>query len=154
MWLSLLATCAVLAVSGCKTADALKPTSKFTQGYVIDEEALELVPPGSSREQVLLALGTPSTTATFDNEAFYYISQTRVRPVAFMNARVVDRQILAVYFDQEGKVTNIAKYGLEDGRVVNFLSRTTPTGGRETSFLGQMLSGLASGAPPVGMPGR
>ena len=154
IWLSLLASAALLSVAGCKTAETLNPSSRITQGYVIDEEALEMVPPGSSREQVLLALGTPSTTATFDNEAYYYISQTRVRPVAFMNPRIVDQRIMAVYFDEEGQVTNIAQYGMQDGRVIDFLSQTTPTGGREQSFLGQMLSGLAGGSPPVNLPGR
>src|SRR5690606_8549722 len=82
--ISLLAVSA--ALSGCntsKTFAGLKPGETITQGYVIDQEAMDLVPVGSSREQVVLALGTPSTTATFDNEVLYYISQTRKRPVAF-----------------------------------------------------------------------
>ena len=73
---------AVAAISGCnssKTFAGLTPGETLTQGYVIDQQSIDLVPVGSSREQVLLALGTPSTTATFDNEAFYYISQTRKR---------------------------------------------------------------------------
>jgi outer membrane protein assembly factor BamE (lipoprotein component of BamABCDE complex) len=51
----------------------------LTQGYVIDPQAIDSVPIGSSREQVLWRLASPSTTATFDNEVFYYISQTRKR---------------------------------------------------------------------------
>jgi outer membrane protein assembly factor BamE (lipoprotein component of BamABCDE complex) len=82
--------------------EALKPGETLTQGYVVDPQALETVPVGSSREQVLLALGTPSTTATFDNEVFYYISQTRVRPVAFINRRIVNLRFLAVYFGVYG----------------------------------------------------
>ena len=84
-----LAVAAAMALSACST-DALNPRETITQGYVADEQALELVPVGSSREQVLLALGTPSTTATFDNEVFYYISQTRVRQAAFMKSKLVD----------------------------------------------------------------
>ena len=76
------------------------------------------MPVGSSREQVLLALGTPSTTATFDNEVFYYISQTRTRPVAFMKPKLVDQRILAVYFDEDGRVDQLANYGCKDGKVV------------------------------------
>ncbi|MDI6838951.1 MAG: outer membrane protein assembly factor BamE, partial [Rhizobiaceae bacterium] len=51
-------------LSGCKTSEV------FHNGYIVDEAALDLVPEGSSREQVLLSLGTPSTTATFDGEVF------------------------------------------------------------------------------------
>ena len=143
--LSLLA--AAVALSGCntsKTFAGLKPGETLTQGYVIDQESIDLVPVGSSREQVLLALGSPSTTATFDNEVFYYISQTRRRPVAFMNAKVVDQRVLAVYFNKEGRVENIANYGLKDGKVFDFISRTTPTGGKDQNFLGQMLSGVGN----------
>ncbi len=138
-------------LSGCTSA-SLSPSETLTQGYVIDEQALELVPEGSSREQVLLALGSPSTSATFDNEVFYYISQKRVRPVAFMNARLVDQQVMAVYFNEDGRVEQIAHYGLKDGKVFDFVSRTTPTGGKDQGFVGQLLSGLSGGKPPAGGP--
>ena len=138
---------AVPALSACntsKTFAGLKPGETFTQGYVIDQQSLDLVPQGSSREQVLLALGTPSTTATFDTETFYYISQTRKRNAAFMKARLVDQRVLAVYFGADGRVTNIANYGLQDGKVFDFISRTTPTGGKDQNFLGQILAGGSS----------
>ena len=138
---------AAAALSGCntsKTFAGLKPGETLTQGYVIDQQSIDLVPVGSSREQVLLALGSPSTTATFDNEVFYYISQTRRRPVAFMNAKVVDQRILAVYFNAEGRVENIANYGLKDGKIFDFISRTTPTGGKDQNFLGQIISGAGN----------
>jgi outer membrane protein assembly factor BamE (lipoprotein component of BamABCDE complex) len=135
---------AAVALSGCntsKTFAGLKPGETLTQGYVIDQQSIDLVPVGSSREQVLLALGSPSTTATFDSEVFYYVSQTRRRPVAFMNAKIVDQRILAVYFGQDGRVENIANYGLKDGKVFDFISRTTPTGGKDMNFLGQLMAG-------------
>lgn len=138
---------ALAPLAGCTSA-SLNPSETLTQGYVIDEQALELVPVGSSREQVLLALGSPSTTATLDNEIFYYISQKRVRSVAFMNPTLVDQRVLAVYFGADGRVTSIANYGLQDGKVFDFISRTTPTGGKDTTFIGQLLSGVSGGAPP------
>ena len=139
---SLLIAAAVLG--GCntsKTFAGLKPGETLTQGYVIDQQSIDLVPVGSSREQVLLALGSPSTTATFDNEVFYYVSQTRKRPAAFMNPKIVDQRILAVYMGKDGRVENIANYGLKDGKVFDFISRTTPTGGKDQNFLGQLMTG-------------
>lgn len=128
---------ALVVLSGCQTAQV------YNQGYIIDEQALSLVPVGSSREQVLLALGSPSTKATFGNEVFYYISQKRVRPVAFMQPRLVDQRVLAVYFGSNNTVERIANYGLQNGRVFDFISRTTPTGGRDQSFLGSILAATA-----------
>lgn len=138
-----------LVLAGCNTVSTLTPGETLTQGYVIDEKALELVPVGSSREQVLLALGTPSTTATFDNEVFYYISQTRRRSAAFMKPKLVDQRVLAVYFGPDGRVKQIAHYGLQDGKVFDFISRTTPTGGRDQNFIAQMITGVASGQMPM-----
>ncbi len=141
----------VALTAGCSSSGDLNPRQSFTQGYVIDEQMLELVPVGSSREQVQLALGTPTTTATFDNETYYYISQTAVRNVAFQNPRVVDRRILAVYFGDDNRVSNIAHYGLQDGRVFDFISRTTPTSGRDINFIQGLITGLGSGRPPASL---
>lgn len=146
---------AVAAVAGCNSSDTLNPSSRgpgetFVQGHIIDADARAQVPVGSSREQVLLAFGTPSTTATFDNEVFYYISQTRRRGVAFANKRLIDQRVLAVYFGQDSRVQNIAEYGMQDGKVFDFISRTTPTGGREQNFLQQLLAGVGKGTTSLG----
>lgn len=144
---------ALLALSACNnTAQTLNPREVISQGYVLDEQSLELVPPGSSREQVILALGSPTTTATFDNEVLYYISQKRVRSAAFAQARLVEQRILAVYFGPDNRVASIANYGLQDGKVFDFISKTTPTGGKDLTFLGQLLAGVGK-APPSGVLG-
>ena len=114
------------------------------QGYVQDERSLSLVSEGSSREQVLLALGTPSTTATFDAEVFYYISQRRERTFAFQNLALKDQKVLAVYFGGEGTVERVANYTLKDGKVFDTISRTTPTAGKDQTFLQQVIVGSLS----------
>ena len=107
----------------------------FQRGYVLPDGALEQIPLGASQEQVLLVLGTPSTVATVSGEAFYYISQRSERAVAFMPQEVVDQRVVAVYFDKKRRVERLANYGLKDGKIFDFVSRTTPTGGTELSYL-------------------
>ena len=151
---ALLAGTAILvavALAGCNTASTLNPSETLTEGYVLDQGALDSVPVGSSREQVLLALGTPSTTATFDNEVFNYISQKRYRAAQFMKPKIIERQILAIYFNKDGKVEHIANYGLKDGKLFDFVSRTTPTGGKDQTFLGQIIQGVSKA--PTSLPG-
>ena len=145
----LLRTAAIVAfaagAAACNSASGIRfsPITTNTQhGYVISDIAIEQVPVGSSKDQVLIALGTPSTTADFGGEAYYYISQTRRQSAAFLPDRVVDQQVVAVYFDGDEKVTQIANYGMKDGKVFDFVSRTTPTGGRDESFVQQVLSGV------------
>lgn len=114
----------------------------FTRGQVITSQQLEQVPVGSSREHVLLALGTPTTTGLADGEALYYISQTSSRSFAFQRPAVKDRRILVVYLDDKNEVREIAEYGLKDGKVFNYLTRRTPTGGKDLAFISQVLGGL------------
>lgn len=110
-------------------------SESFQKGYILQPGALEQIPIGASQDQVLIVLGTPSTVATLNGEVFYYISQRSERPVAFMNQRVVDQRVIAVYFDKNRQVQRLANYGMQDGRIFDFISRTTPTSGQELSYL-------------------
>jgi outer membrane protein assembly factor BamE (lipoprotein component of BamABCDE complex) len=110
-------------------------SEQFQKGYILPNGALEQIPIGASQDQVLLVMGTPSTVATLNGEVFYYISQRSERPVAFMQQRVVDQRVIAIYFDQKRQVRRIANYGLQDGKIFDFISRTTPTSGQEMSYL-------------------
>jgi outer membrane protein assembly factor BamE (lipoprotein component of BamABCDE complex) len=129
------ALAAGVALSGCVGEN-------LSRGYVPAQNAVEQVSVGDYREEVLIALGTPSTTADFGGEVFYYISQTANRPVAFMNTSVVDQRVLAVYFDENGQATQVADYGLQDGQIFDFVTRTTPTAGKDFSFLSQLFQGV------------
>ena len=80
-------------------------------------------------------MGTPSTVATLNGEVFYYISQRSERPVAFMNHRIIDQRVIAIYFDKNRQVRKLANYGLQDGKIFDFISRTTPTSGQELNYL-------------------
>ncbi len=119
--------CAVLG--GCITGE------QFQKGYILPPGALEQIPIGASQDQVLIVMGTPSTVATLNGEVFYYISQRSERPVAFMNQKVVDQRVIAIYFDKNRQVQRLANYGLQDGKIFDFISRTTPTSGQELSYL-------------------
>jgi outer membrane protein assembly factor BamE (lipoprotein component of BamABCDE complex) len=109
-------------------------TQTYQHGYVIAEGALEQIPLGATQEQVLIVLGTPSTVATISGEVFYYISQ-RAEQTAFLPQKVIDQRVVAVYFDKNRRVQRLANYGLQDGKVFDFISRKTPTAGQELSYL-------------------
>jgi outer membrane protein assembly factor BamE (lipoprotein component of BamABCDE complex) len=133
-----LAMAGALMLGACSSVEQVQ-----TRGYMVSQSALDQVPVGSSREQVQLVLGTPSTTATIDGEVYYYISSTERRAMRFMKPQTVDQRVLAVYFDKDRRVSRIANYGLQDGQVFDFISRKTPTSGVEKNFVSQLL-GLLS----------
>ncbi len=122
----------------------------FNNGPVITQDQLDLVPVGSSQEQVLLALGSPSTTGQFGADVFYYISQKRAKRYEFEKPKLIDQRVLSVYFNDEQTVDRIANYGLQDGRVFDFITRTTPTSGEDFTFLRQVLTGKASPSSILG----
>jgi outer membrane protein assembly factor BamE (lipoprotein component of BamABCDE complex) len=129
-----LAAAIALLAGGCFT-------NVYQRGYQLDEAALEQIPVGASQDQVLLVLGTPSTIATVSGEVFYYISQKTQR-TAFLKPEILDQRVLAVYFDENRRVSRIANYGLQDGKIFDFISRTTPTGGEELGLIRQLFRGL------------
>jgi outer membrane protein assembly factor BamE (lipoprotein component of BamABCDE complex) len=117
-----------LTLAGCFS-------EQFQKGYILPENALGQIPIGASQDQVLLVLGTPSTVATVNGEVFYYISQRSERPVAFMQQQVTDQRVIAVYFDKNRNVERLANYGIQDGKIFDFVSRTTASGGQDMSYL-------------------
>jgi outer membrane protein assembly factor BamE (lipoprotein component of BamABCDE complex) len=124
----------------------------YQRGYVIPEGALQQIPLGASQEQVLIVLGTPSTVATVSGEAFYYISQRTEKAVAFLPDQPVDQRVVVVYFDKNRRVERLADYGLKDGKVFDYVSRTTPTSSNEKTFLGYIF-GIVQGGPTTILPG-
>jgi outer membrane protein assembly factor BamE (lipoprotein component of BamABCDE complex) len=112
----------------------------FQRGYVLPEGALEQIRLGASQEQVLIVLGTPSTVATVSGEAFYYISQTATRAASFLPTTITDQRVVAVYFDRDRRVQRVASYGIRDGKIFDFVSRTTPTAGSDMNFVKQLFS--------------
>jgi outer membrane protein assembly factor BamE (lipoprotein component of BamABCDE complex) len=131
------------ALAGALTLAACGMGETLQRGYVLPDGALEQIPVGASQEQVLIVLGTPSTVATVNGEAFYYISQKTERAAAFMPHEVVDQRVVAVYFDKDRRVARLANYGIKDGKVFDFLSETTPTGGVELNYLRGILKSFA-----------
>ena len=122
-------------LAGCLGYDGV-----ITHGAVIDAHRVSEVKTGMDAQQVLTALGTPSTTSTVGGDAWYYVSQRIERSLAFMPQEITDQRVLAVYFDKNRKVQRIANYGMEDGKPVNFLSRTTAVPAAEYHLLQSMMS--------------
>ncbi|MDP2619974.1 MAG: outer membrane protein assembly factor BamE [Hyphomicrobiales bacterium] len=112
-------------------------------GYIAEEGALSQIELGSSREQVRLIMGTPSTTAAIGNEVYFYVSQTKEQ-VLFLEPEVVDQRVLTFYFADDGRLERIANYGLQDGKVFDFISRTTPTRGDDLTVLRQILGNIGN----------
>jgi len=98
-------------------------------GHQFRDTDLQQVTTGMTQEQVKLTLGTPTTSSVLaSGTTYYYVASTEAEK-SFLSPRETDRQVVAVYFDQGGSVSQVANYGLKDGKVFDFISRTTPAPG-------------------------
>jgi outer membrane protein assembly factor BamE (lipoprotein component of BamABCDE complex) len=138
-----------LALAGL--VSACGPTIDY-RGYVISKNRLSQIDVGSTREDVESTLGSPSTTSTIGGKTYYYIS-SKVETNLFFAPEVIDRKILAVQFDDTDIVTNIANYGLKDGVIFDFISRKTPTRGKQLTFIQQMFGNIGKFNKKAVIPG-
>lgn len=129
-----------------------------THGYVPNEQILSRIEPGlHNRLEVAQFLGTPSTTALFGAETWLYITERR-EEYAFFKPEIIDQSVIAIAFDDRGIVQEIAGYTLEDGIVVDPVSRTTPTYGKQLGLLEQLVGNVGrfntEGQSGVSLPGQ
>jgi outer membrane protein assembly factor BamE (lipoprotein component of BamABCDE complex) len=121
---------------------ACQPTIDY-RGYQARPGDMDRVQVGMPKSEVEATLGSPSTTASinYQGDSYYYIS-SRMEQRAFFTPEETDRQVYAIRFDQNDQVASFANYGLEDGQVVDFSSRKTPTVGKELTILQQIFSNV------------
>jgi outer membrane protein assembly factor BamE (lipoprotein component of BamABCDE complex) len=134
-----------IAAGGCRA------TRDF-HGYIPDQTLpTDIEPAVDTRSTVLARLGSPSTTSIFNEKLWVYMSSTR-EMFAFYHPKVVQREIVAIQFDDQDVVSDVLVYDLEAGRTVNYNSRVTPTRGRELGILEQLFGTI--GRLPQQLPGQ
>lgn len=113
-------------------------------GYVPQEEQLAGIVAGiDTRGSVRRKIGRPGMGGIFGDDGWYYVSTT-IEKRAFYAPEVVDRTVIAVTFDDVGVVRSVNQFGLEDGRVVDLETRTTPTFGQQLTILQQLLGNIGA----------
>ncbi|MEC9368032.1 MAG: outer membrane protein assembly factor BamE [Pseudomonadota bacterium] len=110
-------------------------------GHVFSEVDLQLIQPGMNKEQVRQMLGSPDTTSAIGGDAFYYISSVReTRPMG--RPQVVDRKIVAIYFDRNEVVNDVGNYGIKDGKVFAFAKGETESYGKKLNAVQQIFGNI------------
>lgn len=113
-----------------------------SRGNLPDPDLLASIQPGeSSRDDVALLLGSPSSVAMFENETWFYISQ-RTETFAFFEPEVMERQVIIIRFDDAGVLKTIETRGLEDGQEILPVERETPTLGNEITVFQQFFGNI------------
>lgn len=141
--LGLSLTVGLTALIGCSPTVA-------THGHRLDEAALAQVEPGTtSREQVQGLLGSPSSLATFDEGAWYYVSQ-RTERLSFYQEETVAQDVVTITFDDRGIVRHVDRHGLDQALEVQPVDRKTRTAGNELNVFEQFVSNIGRFNLPQG----
>lgn len=115
---------------------------------VIDKNPKDIAVGTDTKATVLAQLGSPSAVSTFEDNIWYYISQTTER-YTYNRPQVSQRSVTAITFNEgDDKVTEVRNLGLEDGQQIAMERRETPTRGRQLTVLEQLLGNVGRGQLP------
>lgn len=140
---------AILALTASAMVAGCTPIRAY-HGYNADaSQPADIAPGDDTRSTVLARLGTPSTKSIFDENTWFYMSSTHEN-YAYFKPKVADREVVAIRFGDDDVVEEVVQYDAEDGEVIQYAARKTPTRGRELSLIEQLLG--SSGT--VRLPGQ
>lgn len=115
-----------------------------THGYAPAESALtEIVVGRDTRATVQTIAGRPGATGLMARGGWYYV-KSEFRQYGWREPVEIDRSVVAILFDDDGVVSNIERYGLEDGRVVALSRRVTDDNTAGLGFLQQLFGNVGN----------
>lgn len=121
------------------------------RGNMVDDEQLAEIRVGESDQaQVQSILGPPTSTGTFDPNVWYY-SGMRTKKQAFLDPRVSYSRTLVVIFDANGTLDSIEEIDPKVAKDIDPTERTTKTGGRDLTFIEQVIDNFSRPILPGGI---
>ena len=132
-----------LALGLCLALGLAACAATFTNhGFVPRDDELSALSIGvDTRETVAETIGRPTATGVLRDEAWIY-SAYRIRNYTYQAPDVVEREVVAISFDGAGRVSNVERFGLEDGQMVTLSRRVTESSVRDQGFFRQLLRNL------------
>ena len=132
----------------CAGLTACAPITR-EHGFVPFEDDMASILVGADTKlSVEEIVGRPSDTGLTEDSSWYYVAST-VKTLAFFEPKVTERRVVVFDFDANDVLQNISEFGLEDGRVINLQSRTTPIDARRLSLLTRLLGNIGPVTPPL-----
>ena len=113
-------------------------------GYIPNDDDLQNVIVGvDTRDTVASSVGRPGVSGILDDSGWYYV-RSRYRNYAWRAPEEIDRQVLAISFDQSDTIANIERFSLADGNIVPLTRRVTDSSVVGKGFLRQLLGNFGN----------
>lgn len=111
-------------------------------GYApTDEQLSEVLVGVDTRGTVSDVIGPPTASGVTNEGDFFYV-QSRFRLYGPLEPKEIEREVVAIRFDGEGVVSNVERFGLENGQVVALSRRVTDDNVKGTTFLRQLFGSI------------
>ncbi|MCW1933249.1 outer membrane protein assembly factor BamE [Pararhodobacter zhoushanensis] len=108
---------------------ACSPMMEY-HGYApTDTDLAEVTIGQDTRETVAQKVGQPGMGGVMEGSGWFYV-QSDWRRRGWRAPEETDRQVVAISFDLRDRVSNIERFGLEDGEVISLSRRVTDSGPR------------------------
>lgn len=125
---------------------ACTPVQRF-HGYAPDDMQLAEIEVGQdSRDTVADKVGRPGVSGVMEGGAWYYVQSDWVEQ-GWRAPVETRREVVAISFGAGDRVSNIERFGLEDGNIVALSRRVTASGPAGQSVLRQLLGSLGQFNP-------
>ena len=109
-------------------------------GYVPTEEDLAQLAIGQdTRDSAAPKVGRPSTSGLLADTGWYYV-QSRWEYKGALPPKEIDRQVVALSFSEAGTLTNVERFGMERGQIVQLSRRVTETNVKGMSVLSRLFA--------------
>jgi outer membrane protein assembly factor BamE (lipoprotein component of BamABCDE complex) len=123
------------------------------RGYLIDTALVDSVQPHvDNRTSVERTLGRPTWVSQFGSKDWYYVS-VDTKQAAFKRPHSYQQTVLRVRFDPAGNVAAVDRAGMEKVARISPEGKSTPTLGRDRSFLEDLFGNIGAVGAPGAAPG-
>lgn len=134
-------------VAAALTSIAACASTYRNSGFVPTEDELsELVVGVDDRSAVEETVGRPATQGVISEEAWYFVG-SRWEYYAYRAPTEIDRQVVAISFNDSGTIRNIERFSLRDGEVIALNRRVTESNIKGVSFINQILGNFGNFSP-------
>lgn len=113
-------------------------------GYVPSDEDLQQIVVGvDSKDTVAEVVGRPTTAGILSDGGWFYVA-SKFRAYGWRETQEIEREVVAISFNDKGVVENIERFGLENGRVIAISRRVTDSNIKGVTFLRQLFGSIGN----------
>ncbi len=113
-------------------------------GYVPSEVDLQQIIVGvDTKDTVASAIGRPTTAGILSDGGWFYVA-SKFRAYGWREKQEISREVVSISFDGAETVSNIERFGLENGRVIAISRRVTDSNIKGVTFLRQLFGSIGN----------